>query len=78
MESEGLQRNSSLIPNKSGAQKSGPTLRSAPTILSSDEELSVLGSNQWHVHQMLAQEPHLQFIGPQNIADCEVIGSIVA
>ena len=59
-----------------GQPEVGPAIL---TLTIADERnASFLGSNQRHVHQMLAQEPHLQFIGPQHIADRQVVGSIVA
>src|SRR6266404_4721803 len=39
---------------------------------------SVFGLGQGHVHQMLAQEPYLQFVGAENVADGQVVGAVVA
>src|ERR1700756_4751809 len=36
------------------------------------------GMHQWNIYQMLAQKPHLQFVGTQNIADYQVIRAVVA
>src|SRR5579884_4233180 len=36
------------------------------------------GFNQRNVHEVLADEPDLEFVGPQHIADDHVVGTIVA
>ena len=33
--------------------------------------------NQRNLDQMLAQEPHLQLVGTQHIADCQIVRAIV-
>jgi hypothetical protein len=39
---------------------------------------SVSGFSQRHVHQMLAQEPYLQLVGAQDVADRQIVGAVVA
>ncbi len=58
-------------------QKIRADLKSAPRDFFQQVGVLVSGFGQGHIHQMLAQEPYLQFIGPQNIADGKIVGSIV-
>ena len=56
----------------------GLTLSPTPGIPDPRGFALVLGCDQGHMHQMLAQKPHLQFIGPQDVADRQIVGSVVA
>jgi len=38
----------------------------------------LLSMHQRHIHQVLAEEPDLQFIGPQHIADDKIVSAGVA
>ena len=33
--------------------------------------------HQRDVDQVLAQEPHLQFVGSQNVADDQIVGAVI-
>src|ERR1700686_5786435 len=46
--------------------------------LSSFSRVRLFRTHQGNVDQVLAQEPHLQFIGAQNIADDKVIRALIA
>ena len=64
---------------ESPAEKRANPSRSAPNILIDlKRSLSVPGGDQRHMHQMLAQEPYLQFVGTQDVADRKIVGSVVA
>lgn len=59
-----------------GFQKDGKAVDNRPSPSRSDCDL-VFGFNQRHVHQVLADKPHLQFVGAQNITDHEIVGALV-
>lgn len=57
---------------------SGPELEPAfGSPLSSFSELWILRVYQRHFHQVLTQEPYLQFVGAQHIAHDHVVGSVI-
>src|ERR1700757_5536457 len=37
-----------------------------------------VGSDQRNVHEMLGEEPHLEFIGADDVADQQIIGTVIA
>ena len=37
-----------------------------------------VGAHEWNINGMLGQEPHLKFIGADDIADQNVVGAVVA
>ena len=46
--------------------------------LSSSSRARLFRVHQGNIDQVLAQEPHLQFIGAQNVADDQVIRAVIA
>jgi len=34
--------------------------------------------NKWHIDEVFAHKPHLQLICAQNVADYEIIGTVIS
>jgi len=60
-----------FAPHKKGRPKSALCCSTLIAVL-------LLRGDERHMDQMLAQEPHLQFVEPQGVADGQVIGAVVA
>ena len=39
---------------------------------------SIYRFDQRHVHKMLADEPHLQFVGTEHITDHKIVGAVIS
>ena len=49
-----------------------------PITISKSYVQVLLSVDQWHLHKMLAQEPHLQLVRPQHVADRQVVCTVVS